>query len=190
MYHTLGAVINSRKYQRHEYSTPEIEDIKGKTEILTNVKVYQTNNPWVKSPFANVLSSEVYLPESWMNQFPESELTGIVGHEFGHILNRKKFILEYFAVILGVMGYSIFLSFFTISIIIQFSAVAFMMLMITHILWRNEYRADKDGNLLFGPEKLIAVFEQLMSLMEKDEGSETHPPLHKRIKRLMIFLEM
>jgi Zn-dependent protease with chaperone function len=52
---------------------------------------------------------------------------------------------------------------------------------------RVRYGADATN-----PEALIAVFEGLQGMLQKmgkkDQGSETHPPLHARIKRLSMLL--
>jgi Zn-dependent protease with chaperone function len=54
------------------------------------------------------------------------------------------------------------------------------------VCWRAEYRSDKESAKVTGPEGLISVFERFVP--DEDHGSETHPPLSKRIQRLEEML--
>jgi len=60
--------------------------------------------------------------------------------------------------------------------------------MITYVCWRNERRADLISARFLGPEGLISVLEYLQRKPVRDEGSESHPPLKDRIKRLKKLL--
>jgi Zn-dependent protease with chaperone function len=70
--------------------------------------------------------------------------------------------------------------------------VCILRALLSFVLWRNEYAADMYGALATSPEALIAVFEGLQGMRKKvnkkDQGSETHPPLHSRIDRLKPLL--
>jgi Zn-dependent protease with chaperone function len=64
-----------------------------------------------------------------------------------------------------------------------------MMLLLTRVLRRSEFRADVEGAKATSPEALIAVFKSVESAYKKDEGSDTHPSLRERIERLLRLIE-
>jgi Zn-dependent protease with chaperone function len=88
-------------------------------------------------------------------------------------------------------GFAILMSSFTVILLLVFETTYITMtfLLVSFVSWRGEYRADMDGARATGPEGLISVFEHLKSKIGRDDGSETHPPLSKRIKRLEPLLD-
>lgn len=180
--------ILSKKYKTTEYTTTEIEQLKAKMG-LSNIKVYLTNNPFVRSPFTNTLSKKVYLTSDWLKQFPPSEILSTVAHEFGHLKTLRRFGGETGLVTGAALAFGIFLSLHTISIMADVAELSAMILGLTYVSWKNERRADLISAREVGPEGMIAVLEQLKSEVKRDEGSETHPPLHDRIARLLPLLD-
>ncbi len=181
-------VIFGRRYKTWEYTAPEVEQLQAKMG-LTGIKVFVTNNRFVKSPFTNAVTKKVYLTEKWLKENPQSEVLSTLGHEFGHVLTRRRFALEAAGAIGAVVVTSILLALHSIAIIVQVEEFAALVLMLTWVSWRNEYRADMISARFVGPEGLISVLEQVKDGVKRDDGSETHPPLRSRIARLYSFMD-
>jgi Zn-dependent protease with chaperone function len=160
-------------------------------KILGKVRVYSTNNPWINGPFTNALTSRVYVPLSWIKSFPKSEIIAVLGHEFGHVTRRLRFGLELALGIILAYSFALFLNLLTVMLVLVFEVaeIAAAFLLVSFVSWRSEYRADRDGAKATGPEGLISVFEKVRQKSGKDEGSETHPPLSNRIRRLEPLLD-
>jgi Zn-dependent protease with chaperone function len=176
------------KYRPKEYSAPEVDALRKKMN-LPKVKVFLTDNPSIKGPFTNTITGKVYLTTAWVKKFPDSEILAILAHEFGHLKMRIRYGLEVVGAVGGVVGFSLLLSLHSVPIIVEIAEVALALLAITYVSWINERRADLTGARAVGPEGLIAVFEQLKSESKRDEGSETHPSLGDRIRRLRPLLD-
>ncbi len=187
---TILSIVLARKYKLIPYSTPAVDELASKMGVLGKVKVYITPNPHVQSAFTNALTGHVHIPEAWM-KLPESEIMAILGHEFSHIKRRGRFMLEGLIAVLAGYGLATILSLLTVLLVLVFEVaeLATAYLAISFVSWRNENRADKDGAAATGPEGLISVFELFESRLGKVEGSETHPPLSSRIKRLLKMLD-
>jgi len=184
---TVAVGLLSKKYRNKEYSTPAIEQLK-KRMSLDNVKVLVTPNPVVKSAFTTPMRPRVYLPSAWLTEFPSGEILSIIGHELGHVETRRRFALEVAAAIAAVLAFSFLLAFRSIAIVVQVTEFAALVLALTYVSWRNERRADLVSARELGPEGLISVLQQLKTRVKRDEGSETHPPLSDRIRRLVKLL--
>jgi Zn-dependent protease with chaperone function len=187
----FGAVVFGRRYRPVPFSSPEIDALARKMKILGKVRVYSTNNPWINGPFTNALTSRVYVPLSWIKSFPKSEIIAVLGHEFGHVTRRLRFGLELALGIILAYSFALFLNLLTVMLVLVFEVaeIAAAFLLVSFVSWRSEYRADRDGAKATGPEGLISVFEKVRQKSGKDEGSETHPPLSNRIRRLEPLLD-
>ena len=179
--------VQGKRYHTVSYSTPDIEHLKADMG-LPKVRVYTTDNPHVRSAFTNPITQKVYFPTSWRSIFPESEIPSILGHEFGHVATRRKFALETLGVGSVVFAFTFLLALRTIGLIAQVAEFAALVLGLTFVCWRNERRADLISAIVGGPEGMISVLEQLRTMVARDDGSETHPPLRDRIARLMPML--
>jgi len=185
----FGTIIFGGRYKPKVYSTPKVNRLARKMGIAEKTKVYVTTNPWIKGPFTNMITRKVYIPESWLKNFPSKEILSIISHEFGHVKTRGRFSFELLLALGGTIASTLILGFFSNLFIVMVFEFALMMLLVTHISRRNEIRADLEGATGAGPEGLISVFEQLKNEAKRDEGSETHPPLKDRIQRLTKLLE-
>jgi len=187
----VGAIVFGRKYRPVPLSSPEIDALASKMKVLGKVKVYTTSNPWISGPFTNAITSRVYVPLNWIRSFPESEILAVLAHEFGHVTRRVRFGLELSLAIILAYFFAIIPSLFTVMLVLVFQVgeLATAFLLASFVSWRNEYRADIEGAKVTGPEGLISVFELVKQKSGKDEGSETHPPLSKRIQRLEALLD-
>lgn len=187
----FGAVLFGKRHKPVPLSSPEIDALASKMGILGKVKVYSTTNPWIKGPFTNAITSRVYVPVKWIESFPKSEIIAVVAHEFGHITRRVRFVLELTLAIFLAYSFALLLNLFTVILLIDFvvGEITLALLLASLSSWRNEYGADLEGAKATGPEGLISVFELIRKKMGKDEGSETHPPLSKRIRRLEALLD-
>jgi Zn-dependent protease with chaperone function len=192
-------LLYNRKYNPRIEIWPEVKAITKKLGIEHPGEVYVSNNLHIPSPFVNLYTKKITVPESWLAQFHRTEIIATLGHELGHIKGQKKFTREMFLVMFGSIGFTICFSFvaallglFVIPIFVQLTTFTLMMLLLSFVLWRNEYAADMYGALATSPEALIAVFEGLQGMRKKgnkkDQGSETHPPLYSRIDRLKPLL--
>ena len=186
---TILSIVLSRKYKAVPYSTAAVDTLASKMGVLGKVKVYATPNPNVSSAFTNALTGHVNIPTSWMT-LPESELLAVIGHEFSHIKRRGRFMIEASIAVLAGYTLATVLSYLTVILVIVFEVaeVSTSYLAMSFVSWRNEYRADRDSAIALGPEGLISVFELLENRNGKIEGSETHPPLSSRIKRLVKMM--
>ena len=185
----IGTGILGWKYKPTPYSTPEITNLAKRMGVSGKAKVFVTSNPWIGGPFTNALSCAVYLPANWIAAFPKSEVLATVGHEFGHVTRRRRFALEALVAISSVVSFTYLLALHSVPLIYEVAEVSLALLLLSIVSWRGEFRADMEGARFTGPEGLIAVFELLKAETKRDDGSESHPPLHKRIERLAPLLD-
>lgn len=188
----FGAILFGRRDKPVPFSSPEIDALASKMKVLGKVRVYSTSNRWINGPFTNALTSRVYVPRRWIESFPRSEIIAVLGHEFSHVTRRARFVLELTIAIVLAYSFALMLSMLTdvmLLLVFQVAEVATAFLLASFVSWRNEYRADIEGARATGPEGLISVFELVRQKSGTDEGSETHPPLSKRIQRLEAFLD-
>jgi len=185
----IGFSWYTRTHKPIEYSTPKIEQLKDKMGVSDKVKVYVTDSPWVKGMFCNMYSGKVYVHKEWIEKYPETEILGGISHEFGHYLKRNSWRTNLIVMLAITTSFTFFLSLNAIRGIFEMTVLALEMLLVTMASRRNEFQADKEGAINAGPEGLIALLEQLKYESKKDQGSETHPPLSERIKRLMKLLD-
>ncbi len=193
----VGVLLFGRRYKPVPYSTPEIDVLARKMKVLGKVKVYATSNPWIEGPFTNALTSRVYVPTSWMESFPKSEIIAVIGHEFAHITRRGRFVLEVTLAMSLAYAFAMTLELFTelilstalLLLVFWVAQTAMALLLASFVSRRGEYRADLEGAKMTGAEGLISVFELVRDKLGGDSGSETHPPLSKRIRRLEALLD-
>ena len=157
--------------------------------VKKRVRIFETNNPWIDGPFTNAFSNNIYIPVKWRAENPRPDLRGAIGHELAHVKTKWKFAQDVALGIGGVVGLTSLVGWFSVPIVTKTFELSILFLMLTALSWRNERRADWEGALVTGPEGLISVFERLAAKLKRDEGSETHPPLHDRISRLLPLLD-
>jgi Zn-dependent protease with chaperone function len=176
-----------KKYRKIEYKTAEIDNLKQRTGFQ-DVKVYVTTNPAVKSAFTNLFTKCVYIPQHWLQKFPSKEISSIVAHELGHLIEKRSSVLKLLLPISLVNSLGLFLYRFTLPLIASTTLTALSLILMSLVSRHNELRADSWSAKLCGPEGIISVLEQLKAEGKRNYGSETHPSLTKRIRRLMEFL--
>jgi len=191
----ISMSLYNRKHKPREIYYPEVKRIAKKMGMNFDKPIYVTDNPKLNGPCVNLYSKKITIPSSWLIKFHRSELLAALGHEIGHIKGHWSYIREILLASMAPVAFIFclaltaqFLGLTYVPIIIQIAAYAFMLLLLSYIFWRNEYRADKESAKTVGAEPLIAVFEMLQNQVKKDEGSDTHPPIHDRIERLKSFL--
>jgi Zn-dependent protease with chaperone function len=196
----VQVALYNRKHQPRVEIWPQVKKMTKRMGIKHSGEVFVTSNPAVNNAFVNLYTKKITISESWLNQFHKTETLATIGHELGHIKGQKRFTFEMMAVMLGTLGFAFCFSFITlilglpvIPLFLQITTFTIMFLLLSFVLWRNEYRADMEGARATSPEALIAVFEGLQgnqrSANKKDYGSETHPPLDLRIQRLKRLLD-
>lgn len=188
----LGVTIFGRRYRPVPFSNPEVEALAAKMRVQRRAKVYVTENPHAQSAFTNAFTSKVYIPASWIRSFPQAEIIAVIAHEFGHIKRRWRSALEFGIAIIASYGFFVLLLDLVDvvpTIIFDVGYIALAFLLASFISWRGEYRADMEGARATGPEGLISIFEYWKNRIPRDDGSETHPSLAGRIRRLKPLLD-
>jgi Zn-dependent protease with chaperone function len=185
----LGWRYKSREFTPEEYRAYGVTEIVNSMGIKKKVRVYDTPNRWIEGPYTNAANNKVYIPLKWMQRFPRLDIRGVLGHEIGHIKTKGKFISDLAVAIGGIVGVTFLLGMYSVSIItVTIFEFALAFLVLTALSWRNELRADLEGAKVTGPEALISLFEQLRAEGHRDDPSETHPSLGKRISILSLLL--
>jgi len=191
----IRIALYNRKHKPKEVYYPEVKRIAKKMGLNYDKPIYVTDNPAVNCPCVNLYSKKITIPLSWLTEYHRSEILAAIGHELGHIKNQGKYSKEVIFASFAPVGFIFGLAFITqilglsyIPIFIQIGSYALMILTLSYVFWRNEYRADEESAKTVGAAPLIAVFEMLRNQVKKDEGSDTHPPLYDRIRRLESFL--
>ncbi len=185
----ISFLFSRGKYKRIPYLDPEVDALARRMGIGTKVKVFATDDPRVKAS-TNPFTSTIYFSAEWLRGLlSKSEILGVFGHEFGHITRIKQFVIEIILAVVLSYAFAWGLYFFTVfvlstallALVFNVAEIAIAMLLVNFVCWRAEYRSDKESAKVNGPEGLISVF-QLIG--EPNDGSETHPPSLKRIRRL------
>lgn len=194
---TIRTLLYGLRHKSVPFSNPEIDDLVKKMGLFGKVKVYKTSNPWFRGAYANPLTSHVNIQESWVTSYPKSEVISVLSHEFAHLTGRKRFfgelmiasVLPYALSMALLMFTQVVLSTNLLLIVFYTFQISLALLLVSFVSWRNEYRADMGGARVMGPEGLVSVFETELANEVRDNGSETHPPLSKRIQRLRLLFD-
>ena len=186
--HTVGEVVFGKKYKKTPHYDPSWIELVNKMAIGKQVEFFISMNPKLTGAFTNPLARKICFPESWLS-FSKQEQLAIIGHELDHLKSFRKFFALLIVASAIVFAISLFLVYITASVFVNVSAVFLDLLLITFIARRNELHADHESALTVGPEGLISVFEWMKSQNRVDKGSETHPPLSKRISRLYKLMD-
>jgi Zn-dependent protease with chaperone function len=189
----ISLLFFTRRYKPVPLLNPEIERLQRQMGVFGKVRVYATANPNVKA-VTNAFTRRVYISSSWVALFSKSEILGVLGHEFAHITRLRRFVLELIVAVLLSYGFAWGLYFFAVfglstallMLVFEAAEISMSLFLLSFVCWRAEYRSDKEGSRFTGPEGLISVFERFVT--EKDDGSETHPPSSKRVRRLEQML--
>lgn len=185
---TIWSVIPNRKYKNVESDDPLWRDAVKQYGITKPVRFFTSYNPKLGSAFTNPISRKIYFPEKWF-LFSKSEQLSVIGHELDHIQSFKRFVGQLVLVALLILGLIFVLSYLTAPFFVTISTISLDLLLISYFARRNEMHADYESGIKFGPEGLISVFEILKERENSDRGSETHPPLSKRISKLYELIE-
>jgi Zn-dependent protease with chaperone function len=194
--------LYNRKHKPRVEVWQEVKEMMEKMGIKHSGDVFITDNPAVRNnAFVNLYTKRITISESWVSKhIHRTEALATIGHELGHLKRQKRFVGEMVAVMLGAIGFVFLFSIVALSfglpvipIFVQITTITLMFLLLSLVLWRNEYAADMEGAKATSPEAMISVLEVIQGnkrkANKKDYGSETHPPLHSRIERLKRLLD-
>jgi Zn-dependent protease with chaperone function len=188
----ISCIFYNRKHKTREWSYPKVKQMARRIGMTEYDKpIYITDNPAIESPFVNPVTGKITMPSSFMAKFPSAEVDGGIGHELAHIKYCGRFFAELSLATIAVYGFTLMLAAFTspaLALLYLTAEVALMTLLFSHILRRNEYRADLGGAKAAGPEALISIFQYFKYEYGNDEGF-THPSPQSRIERLLPLLE-
>jgi len=188
----ISCTFYNRKHKPKEWFYPKVKQMARRIGIPEYDKpIYITDNPAIESPFVNPVTGKITMPSSFMAKFHSTEIDGGIGHELAHIKYCRRLFGELALATLAAYGLTLILTFTspTLSLFYLIAEVALLMLLFSHILRQNEYRADSGGAKAASPEALISILQYFKYKNGKDEGSETHPSLQSRIERLLSLLE-
>jgi Zn-dependent protease with chaperone function len=194
--------LYNRKHKPRVEVWQEAKQMMAKMGIKHSGEVFITGNPAVlNNAFVNLYTKKITISESWVSKYiHRTEALATIGHEVGHLKRQKRFVGEMIAVMLGSVGFVLLFSIAALTfglpvipIFVQITTITLMFLLLSLVLWRNEYAADMEGAKATSPEAMISVLQIIqgnkIKANKKDYGSETHPPLHSRIERLKRLLD-
>jgi len=186
---STGMVVSNlfynRKHKPKERYLRNRKKIAKKLNMKYDKPIYVTDNPSITGPFTNLFSRKIYFPSFMFEELHRTEIDATFGHELAHIKYGLKFVGELSLATAATYVFSVVLAYFatnlTIYIIAEF---AFMMLMLSFVLRRNESLADWAGSIATSAEALISVLEYFRAKCKRDDGSITHQSCQARKKRL------
>jgi len=166
----ISICLYNRKHKPEERFRSEAKQIAKKMGMDYDKPVYVTDNPRVKSPFVNPLTRKIMLPSSWEKKFHRTEIIASLGHEFGHIKGLRAYAKEVFAAMIATMAFTFVLGLFTIPVILVMAEFAFLMLISSYIMRRNEDRADFLGANATAPEWLYICVSAAEKRIQERRG--------------------
>lgn len=180
----------NRKHKPTEYYLPNAQQIAGKMGMNYNKPIYITDNPSVTGPFTNLFSRKIYFPSFMFKELHTTENEAGFGHELAHIKYGWRFLGELLLASIATWVFAMTLAYFaiifSIYVIAQF---AFLMLVFSFVLRRNESRADMTGGKATTPEALISLLDYFKAKCKGNCSGITHPSFGSRIKRLEHLFE-
>jgi len=110
------------------------------------------------------------------------ELLAVFAHEFSHN-RRKHYVLKISAfAFLFITGYLLFHD--LPDFMLWYAMFAFTSIALIPFSYYIELEADKDGKSFVGAAQMISALEKISKGRNPNEGSETHPPIAKRVQEL------
>jgi len=186
---STGQIVSSfaynRKHKPKEHYLQNGQHVAKKMNMEYDKPIYLTDNPSVTGPFTNLFSRKIYFPSSTINELHPTEIDATFGHELAHIKYQWKFVRELLLVTLATWAFAILLAYFTIiPMVYAIAQFAFMMLMLSVVMRRNESLADWASGNATTPEALISVLDYFEAKCKGNGSSITHPSFQARKKRL------
>jgi Zn-dependent protease with chaperone function len=180
-----GNLFYNRKHKPKEYFLPHAKQIAEKMDMNYDKPIYITDNPSVTGPFTNLFSRTIYFPSFMFEQLHITENEAGFGHELAHIKYKRRFLGELLLASIATGVFSMALAYFAIILSIYIIAqFAFMMLVFSFVLRRNESRADRTGGNATTPEALISLLDYFKAKCKGNGSGITHPSFDSRMKRL------
>ncbi len=181
----IGSFFYNRKHKPKECYLPNAKQIAYRMDKDYNKPVYVTGNPAVKGPFTNLFSDKICFPSFMFNELDMTEIEAGYSHELAHIKYKKRFILEMVLASIATYDFAMMLAYFTIILPIYIIAqIAFMMLVFSFVLRRNESLADNTGGKATSPEALVSLLDYFKAKCKGNGSGITHPSFFSRKKRL------
>jgi Zn-dependent protease with chaperone function len=115
-----------------------------------------------------------------LKDFTINQLKAVVAHEFAHLKRRHHLQLGLYLLI--VVPYVFISSSYLPQAIACLVSLATMIYFMMPIQWLSEFDADEYASKIVGVENMISALEAFPG--DPNEGSEDHPPIVVRIKRL------
>jgi Zn-dependent protease with chaperone function len=186
---STGQIANNlfynRKHTPKEHYLQNRKQIAKKMHMEYDKPVYITDNPSITSPFTNLFSRKIYFSSFVIEELHTTEIDALFGHELAHIKYGFRFVRELLLATLATWGFAVLLAYFAIiPAIYVIAEFAFMMLVLSFVMRRNESLADWAGGNATTPEALISVLDYFRAKCKGDGSTITHPSFQARKKRL------
>lgn len=186
---TTGQIVSNFRYNRKhkptEYYLENRSQIAKRLGMEYDKPIYLTDNPSVTGPFTNLFSGTIYFPSFMIDELHPTENAATFGHELAHIKYRFRYVREVVLASLVTWAFAFLLAYFAIiPMVYAVAQFAFMMLVLSFVMRRNEYLADWASAKATTPEALISVLEYFRAKCKGNGSSITHPSFQGRRKRL------
>ena len=146
-----------------------------------NVKIRLGVRENLENAFCQPLRNIVVVGKDCIRKLNSEQQLAVLAHECAHIKKRHPLKLMIFL--------TLFLPFFLplLELPIVMSTIAllaYIFVASVPISWRNEFEADKVAAEFVGKETVISTLLAISTGKNRDEPSESHPSITKRIEKL------
>lgn len=174
----LTTIIALLKHKNRDIPVPEeFSDLARK--IGVEIKKYQLADGLDN---AYVIGKNVVLGSGLLEKLTKEECMAVLAHEFGHIREKHVAVKFLFASPVLMLAYYSWINLPQAMLAIAF--LAYLLVILTPINWYLELRADRIAKEFVGKEFMQSALLKLSEKTDRNEPSETHPPVQGRINRL------
>ena len=149
-----------------------------------NVKIKFGVRENLDNVFCQPFRKAVVVGKNFMRKLNSEQQLAVLAHECAHI--KKKHHLK--SMIFLTLSLFFFLPLLELPIVMSAIALlAYIFVSSVPISWRNEFEADRIAAEFVGKETVISTLLAISTEKNRDETSESHPSITKRIKKLKTY---